>query len=855
MPAIKRLLFYLPALALACALGAAPADDVRRQLLAGKYAEAIKQAQDGIRAAPADENLQILLVQGLLTVGRYADASAAAAGALAKIPDSIRLRWAGREAALANDRRDVASRLTNEIRQRVAGRPYLFRDPANLVTFAKVALLLGADPKDVMDKILAAAQEGNPALRDVYLERGELALEKHDFDLAAKAYQAGLKQSPDDPDLHFGLARAYADGDRASMLTELDAALKQNPRHVPSLLLLADHAIDSEDYTGADEQLGQALAVNPWEPEAWAYKAVLAHLQNEPATEKVRRQNGLRFGATNPAVDWLIGKKLAEKYRFAEAVPYERQSLKFDPSYLPAKEELANDLLRLGQEAEGWQLAEEVHLRDDYDVEAFNLSALHSAMAKYATLINGDFVVRMTSSEASVYGPRVLELLGRARQELTEKYGVELVRPTYVEIFGDQKDFAVRTFGVPDIGGFLGVCFGRVVTANGPAANSAHPSNWETVLWHEFCHVVTLQLTQNKMPRWLSEGISVYEESQADPSWGMHMNTLYRDMILNGGLTPVANLSGAFLVPPSALHLQFAYYESSLFVEFIIERYGLDQLKAVLRDLGAGAEINRAIAAHTAPLPELEREFAAYARAKTEQLAPGMDWRRPDSQLLEPGEEQKLAEWARQHPDNYWALRTEARDLVEAKKYSEAKPVLAHFIALYPGQTGSDNAYLQLAAAHRALGETAQERAVLARLADIDDNATDSYLRLMELARDARDWPAVRKYAEKFLAVNPLVVPPYRYLAEAAEELGDAPGAIASHRTELLLDPPNPSEVHFQLARLLHGSNDPEARRQVLLALEDAPRYREALLLLLDIDRAPAPGAMQAKPGTPNLPQ
>ena len=103
--------------------------------------------------------------------------------------------------------------------------------------------------------------------------------------------------------------------------------------------------------------------------------------------------------------------------------------------------------------------------------------------------------------------------------------------------------------------------------------------------------------------------------------------------------------------------------------------------------------------------------------------------------------------------------------------------------------------------------------------------------------------------------MNPLVVPPYRYLAEAAEQLGDAPGAIAAHRTELLLDPPNPSEVHFQLARLLHRSNDPEARRQVLLALEDAPRYREALSLLLDIDRAPAPGQTPPKPESANPPQ
>ncbi len=89
-----------------------------------------------------------------------------------------------------------------------------------------------------------------------------------------------------------------------------------------------------------------------------------------------------------------------------------------------------------------------------------------------------------------------------------------------VEIFPQQKEFAVRTFGLPGADGLLGVCFGRVITANSPASQGEHPSNWEAVLWHEFCHVVTLSKTRNKMPRWLSEGISVYEEGQRGPRLG-----------------------------------------------------------------------------------------------------------------------------------------------------------------------------------------------------------------------------------------------------------------------------------------------------------------------------------------------
>src|SRR5213078_3558131 len=133
-------------------------------------------------------------------------------------------------------------------------------------------------------------------------------------------------------------------------------------------------------------------------------------------------------------------------------------------------------------------------------------------------------------------------------------------------------------------------------------------------LWHEFCHVVTLQMTKNKMPRWLSEGISVFEERQANPTWGQSMNPKYRELILGEGLTPVGKLSAAFLTPKTDLDLQFAYYESYLVVEFLVQRFGLEPLKAILKDLGAGIAINDAIATHTVPMDEVEKAFGEFAR-------------------------------------------------------------------------------------------------------------------------------------------------------------------------------------------------------------------------------------------------
>lgn len=842
---VRRWLGVLFALGLGLArAAAAESAEVRKEFLKGNYASAVNEAAAGAKVAPGDEEWHLLHIEALLATGRADEADRALTEGLGRVPQSLRLHWIGREVAFANGQPERAAKLLDKLRQLYANRPSAYRTPPDLVVFGRAALLLGADPKDVLTKVYAIAQKAAPKLRDTYLARGELALEKHDFALAATAFDEGLKQLPDDPDLNCGLARAHEVGDRKAMLAAIERALKENPQHGPSLLLRADHAIDGERFAEAEEDLAAMLAVNPGQPDAWALRAVLAHLRNHPDGERAARDTALRSWPTNPRVDWRIGQKLSLKYRFAEGAARQRQALAFDPDYLPAKAQLASDLLRLGEEAEGWRLAQAVNTEDGYDVEAFNLVALHDTMVKYATLKDDDFVVRMTAHEAAVYGPEVLALLGRARRTLTEKYGAELARPTYVEIFADPKDFAVRTFGLPDIPGFLGVCFGRVVTANSPASTAKGATNWQSVLWHEFCHVVTLQLTRNKMPRWLSEGISVYEERQASPAWGQHMTPVYREMILNpegkGGLTPVGVMSAAFLAPPTPEHLQFAYFQASLVVEFLIEKHGLGKLRAVLKDLREGIEINRALEERVAPLGEIEKTFVAYAKERARAFGPDLNWEKPAAELFRADAAAKLRNWSAAHPNNYWMEQRRIRTLLDDKQWTEAKVALEALLQKYPEPRGEDSALRMLAQVQRELSETAAERTTLAKLAAFDGEAPEAYLRLTELGAAEKDWKDVALNARRFLQVNPLVSAPWRALAEAAAGTGDDGTAITANRTLLRLDPSNPGEIHFELARLLHRGNEPEARRQVLLALEEAPRHRAALNLLLELGAPPA---------------
>ncbi|MDP3068809.1 MAG: peptidase MA family metallohydrolase [Opitutaceae bacterium] len=841
-------LLAMLSVSVATAQGAEVAE-AQRALLAGNHAAVIKLAQGEIGDGPGQTEWSMLLARALLEVGRYPEADTVMKAALLRDTRSIRLRWQAREVALANGRPEEAARFVKDIIAAVRDSGWQYRAPADFLVFGRAALLVpGYDPKDVLEKVFATVQKADPKLREVYRARGELALEKHDYALAAKAFEEGLKQLPEDPDLLSGRGRAYAGGDRSVAIASLQAALKVNARHVPTLLQFVSHHIDSESYAEAGKVLDEIIAVNPVQPDAWAYRAVIAHLKNDPEGEAFARDRALSSWPRNPRVDHLIGEKLSAKYRFAEGAAYQRRAREADPSYLPAMAQLASDLLRLGEDKEGWALAQAVHDRDEYDVEAFNLVTLQDTMKKYAAMQTEDFVIRMAAPEVAIYGPRVLALLRRAKDVLVTKYGAELAKPTYIEIFADQRDFAVRTFGLPDVSGFLGVCFGRVVTANSPATASS-PTNWESVLWHEFCHVVTLQMTKNKMPRWLSEGISVYEEWQADPSWGMRLDAKYREMLAGDDLVPVSRLSAAFLAPKTARHLQFAYLQSALVVEFIVGRFGLEKIRGILADLRTGMEINVALAKHTIPMPELEKDFAAYARERAEKLAPGLDWTRIDPELLAPGADAKLAEWGRKHPDNYWFLRHEAQRAMEKQNWADARGPLERLIELYPRQKGGDSAFRALVSALKALGDTVGERRVLEAWAAADDEAPEAYARLMELAAAEQDWATVRRNSERYLAVNPLVPAPYRYLAQAAAGSGDDSAAVVAWRTLLQLDVPERADGHFQLASLLHKrGDDGEARHHVLLALEDTPRYRAALRLLLDLERARTQAPLEAVP-------
>ncbi|HVU38954.1 MAG TPA: tetratricopeptide repeat protein [Opitutales bacterium] len=834
---------------------ATPAETAAQKLLQGDYADAVTITQGAMRNSYPSEALVRVAAEANLAQGKYNEAYAVLKSGLNYNSSSIRLSLLLYQACLylgkSQEAQQVLADINGFLTNLAAQQQYTQMPiPASLrVAAGEAALRQGMDPKQLLQQFFQPGEQGQPPVREAFLDAGQLGLDKHDYNLASKSFGDGLRAFPDDADFLSGLAAAFRPTDREKFADYAKQALAANPRHLPTLVMLADNLIDAESYDQARELLQKILAINPHEQSALALLASIAYLRNQPGQGDAYRAQALSTWSANPRVDYLIGEKLSQNYRFELGAKFQRQALALDDKFTPARVQLAQDLLRLGQEDDGWAQAEKVHTDDGYDVEAFNLVTLHDEIAQYTTLKQDGFELRMEPTEARVYGARVLDLLKQARAAVATKYGVTLPPNVLVEFFPNAADFSVRTFGMPDIGEFLGVTFGPVVTINSP---TTHDSNWEDVLWHEFTHVVTLTRTHNQMPRWLSEGISVYEEHQGRPEWGQLMSLEDAQRILAGQMQPISSMSAAFLQAQKMSDTQFAYFESELVVQYLLEKYGMDHLKALLQSLGSGMEMNEALAKNFAPVAQLDEDFANYAKAQVEKFAHGWTLAKPagDSANLSGAMLSTPALVAAVDPHDLDAQLKQINVLMASEEWGKARDQIqaVNNTGLY--LPGDENLYLMLANACAKLDDAAGEKAALTVVAAHEGDSLPAASRLLDIARKEQDWPAIAKWSNAVIAIHPTSVAGWRGQFDAGEQLHDNPAGIEAGLALLELQQPDEAAINYRVARLLQPSNPAAARRHVLEALEDAPRFRAAYELLSQLPPGDATATSASTPET-----
>jgi tetratricopeptide (TPR) repeat protein len=444
-------------------------------------------------------------------------------------------------------------------------------------------------------------------------------------------------------------------------------------------------------------------------------------------------------------------------------------------------------------------------------------------------------------------------LLEEGWTTLTHKYRFEPVAPILIEVFDDKNDFAVRSLGLPDIGPLVGICFGRVITLISPDTLAA---NWQEVVWHEFAHVITLQMTRNRMPRWLSEGISVYEGDVGRPEWGRGQELDLVKAVQLGKLLPIAELNDGFAKADSVDDLQFAYFQSYLVVQFIVEEYGFEYLRSLVEEYAEIKPIEEMFeGVFHQELAMFESAFRAWIDAKASavkayvHLADPIDQgeahghgmpRNPSVMLAEIYTRSAIIERMQERiaaqPKDFQAHLQLGVILFQDEEYDEAREHLQIAKQLVPEYGGFPSPQQVLFELYEVLGDEEAMLAELKSLAGFQQHDFKSLMKLARIAREEGDDIGSEYYLQRAIAVDPYNVEVHRMLAGLAKRKLDYPSAVREYEILLELDVTDPVGAYTDLAEMLfRNGNVAEARQNILTALEIAPTYERAQSILLDI--------------------
>jgi len=620
---------------------------------------------------------------------------------------------------------------------------------------------------------------------------------------AVLSYEDALKVDPNMPEALLGMARNVSDdADSSDAEKAFKRALEVNPNSIEGHLLEAAQELDAEDYVKALASIDKVLAINPQSVAALSLVATVHYVRSETDEFNKTEQKVLAINPQASGLYYTIASSCVSLRLYKEAVTFARKAVDLNPRDWQSMSVLGVNLLRIGEEDAGRAMLERVYAGDPYDVPTVNSLRLTDTWKDFDVIATDHFRIKLNKKESGALRPYVTDLLERAYKTLSAKYEFVPEGPIGFEMYPNHDDFAVRTLGLPGLGA-LGVCFGKLVVMDSPSARKPDEFNWGSTLWHEFTHVITLQMTAHKIPRWFSEGLSVYEERKAFPGWGDDMKLEYLQAIKGRKLIPIADLNKGFFDG----RILVSYYQASMVADYIEGKWGFPAIRKMLqlyKDGKGTADVFKG--ALNLSLEAFDTEFLKWINAKADAIS----------------------------PEQYHKLYIEGSQALDDGDTDKAIQPLKSAIAIYPEYSDDANAYEPLIAAYIKKGDKPAAIDTLNKFLTWNETSYPAYVQRSQLLEEAGDLAGAAKSLEGAMYVRPMELSGHEKLGVLLLGLKQYPAAAREYETLLALNTTDRAGAYFHLAEAdFAAGNLAEARKNVFESLKIAPSYEPALALLL----------------------
>ena len=463
----------------------------------------------------------------------------------------------------------------------------------------------------IINTLCVDALKDDPLSWQTHLASGSLLLEKYNRAQAIPDLKKALEINPRAVAVIVALGEAALQKhDIDAALTYAEQALNVQANYVPTLRLMADIALNKHSPDAALLALEEARKTNPFDSETLGRLAATFYLLDvQPGGEADERLIDLlanldaidQAGLTEPSrLEKLVinvanrnakpgaflnafASALESRRKYAMAEKLYQHAIRVMPQLSQPKTSLGMLYMQTGRSDQAKQLLDEAFKADPYHVRVSNMRKVLGVLSGYETITTDHFVIRVDSQEDKILGEYMAEYLEEVYPELVELYGYEPPQRSVFEIYNNAKGlsahqwFSARMVGLPWIQ-TIGASTGMMVALASPTA-SPQPYNWARVVKHEFVHVLTLQQTHFNIPHWFTEALAVTSEGIERPA---EWNRMLLERVPRGELWSLDELTGIFVRPETPADWQFAYCQSRLYAQYMIEKFGKETISEML---------------------------------------------------------------------------------------------------------------------------------------------------------------------------------------------------------------------------------------------------------------------------------
>lgn len=674
-----------------------------------------------------------------------------------------------------------------------------------------------------------AAWASDPTLFDARVRAGELLLDKYNAPDAKSSFADVLATNKTHAGALLGMALVQDfEGDGTAMAT-LRKSLEANPALTAAHVMLARLHLEAEAYDSALVATDRALQVDSSAMDAWATRGAVAWLTGDTDIYEQAQRAAERLHPRPADFFATMAASAVRHRRYDDGVRWAERAVALDSTSVRALGVLGTNQLRTGAMEAGRASLERAFAIDPFNLWHKNTLDLLDAMNGFTVVDRGRFRLVVSPEDALLMELYLLPMLEQAYDSLASRYGWQPSRAVRFEIFREHADFSVRSVGLAGLGA-LGVSFGDVLAMDAPSAREPGTFNWGSTAWHELAHTFTLGASAHRVPRWLSEGLSVLEERRARDGWGAHATVEFLAAYKADRLRPVSQLNDGFVRPRYPAEVQYSYYLASLVSEMIEGEFGADKLPRLMAAYRDGLEspaVFQQVLGVTGD--SLDARFRAYMSSRfgkaLESITPG------DGPGIVSGP--------------FVVAMREGIAHVEADRMREATASFEKAQALLPNVNPPGGPAWHLAQLAVQRGDTVTALSQLARITRSSETALSANQLEAALLEARGDDVALLASLERIIWMAPYDPALHIRLADAAARLNRHDIAVRERRAVLAIGPSDPLEARFQLAEALFKAGDVSgARREVLGMLEAAPGFEKAQSLLLQLrSRTPPAGA------------